>query len=161
MSSRFWVDDSHWFSIVLGRLTPIYTIWRSVVTSCIILWKKITVKPSTFDWLRIQIDSLKFHLWKWMCFTAVFYLLCVPFSCNPDFVIWTSGPDFFNFFFSSELFWLILVDYLTNMLVGFRPFLEVTLRRKDLEWSFQTPLQYHGLLRSPGTYIFNKKEKEE
>lgn len=51
---------------------------------------------------------------------------------------------------------------MANIAVGwFQTIFEVTLRRKDLEYSFQTPLQYHGLLRSPGTYTFSKKEKEE
>lgn len=35
------------------------------------------------------------------------------------------------------------------------------MEEEGLEYSFQTPLQYHGLLRSPGMYTFNKKKKED
>lgn len=71
ISCRFWVDESQWYSTDLRKLTPVYTSWKSLVITYIIHWKQITEK--TFEQPIRQTDSLKSHLWIYMCFTAVFF----------------------------------------------------------------------------------------
>lgn len=104
-------DERQWCFLVLRRLTTVYNIWISVVISYVIHWKHISEK--TLEWSRRQSDSLKSYLCPCMCFTAAFYLLPVPFSCNLEFMLFKykgNGPDLFR-----------LSGY-PLLLIDFRPF---------------------------------------